>query len=45
MAETFDTEKVIREYIQQVIHMSLSTSKDNKPRVFELHFAFDDSLN
>lgn len=45
MSGTFDTENTIREYIAQVIHMSLSTSKDNKPRVFELHFAYDDQLN
>jgi uncharacterized protein YhbP (UPF0306 family) len=45
MSETFDTESIIREYITQVIHMSLSTTKDNKPRVFELHFAYDDQLN
>lgn len=45
MAETFDTEGTIREYINQVIHMSLSTSRDNKPRVFELHFAYDEGLN
>ena len=45
MAEAFDTESTIREYITQVIHMSLATSQDNKPRVFELHFAYDDDLN
>ena len=45
MPGTFDTESTIREYIAQVIHMSLSTSKDNKPRVFELHFAYDKQLN
>lgn len=45
MAEAFDTENIIREYVGQVIHMSLATSDNNKPRVFELHFAFDDNLN
>jgi len=41
----FDTEKTIREYLPQVIHMSLATSRDNKPRVFQVHYAFDDELN
>jgi uncharacterized protein YhbP (UPF0306 family) len=45
MAEQYDTEALIREYLPQVIHMSLATSKDNHPRVFEVHFAFDDELN
>ena len=45
MAETFDTEAVIREYLAQIIHMSLATSRDNKPRVFEVHYACDDGLN
>ncbi|HSX35621.1 MAG TPA: pyridoxamine 5'-phosphate oxidase family protein [Patescibacteria group bacterium] len=40
-----DVEKVIREYLPQVIHMSLGTSKDNKPWVCEVHFAWDDDLN
>lgn len=38
-------EKVIREYLPQVIHMSLGTSRDNKPWVCEVHFAYDDELN
>lgn len=45
MAEVHDTESTIREYLSQVIHMSLATSRDSKPRVIELHYAFDDSLN
>ena len=40
-----DIEKVIREYLPEVIHMSLATSKDNKPWVCEVHFAYDDDLN
>lgn len=43
--QAFDVEKTIREYLPQVIHMSLATSRDNKPRVFEVHFAFDNDLN
>lgn len=40
-----DTEKVIREYLPQVLHMSLATSVNNKPWVCEVHFVYDDELN
>jgi len=40
-----DIEQIIREYLPQVVHMSLGTSKDNKPWVCEVHFAYDDDLN
>lgn len=40
-----DIEKIIREYLPQVVHMSLATVKDNKPWVCEVHFAYDDALN
>lgn len=40
-----DIEKVIRDYLPQIVHMSLATSKDNKPWVCEVHFAYDDDLN
>src|SRR5476649_580094 len=40
-----DVERVVREYIEQVIHLSLGTSKDNKPWVSEVHFAYDEDLN
>ncbi len=40
-----DVEKTIRDYLPQVIHMSLGTSKDNKAWVCEVHFAYDDHLN
>ena len=40
----FDTEQVIREYLPQIIHLSLETSEDNHPWVCEVHFAFDDDL-
>lgn len=40
-----DVEKVIREYLPNIIHMSLATSKDNKPWVCEVHYAFDEDLN
>ena len=40
-----DVEKIIRDYLPQVIHLSLGTSKDNKPWVCEVHFAYDEDLN
>lgn len=40
-----DIEKVIRDYLPNVIHLSLATSRDNKPWVCEVHFAYDDNLN
>ncbi len=40
-----DIEKLVREYIAKTVHMSLATSRDNKPWVSEVHFAFDDKLN
>lgn len=37
---------MIRNYISQVIHMSLGTvGEDCRPWVCELHYAFDDELN
>ncbi|MDO8335314.1 MAG: pyridoxamine 5'-phosphate oxidase family protein [Candidatus Saccharibacteria bacterium] len=38
-------ENFIREYLPNVIHLSLATSADNKPWVCEVHFAYDDDLN
>src|SRR2546430_7154060 len=43
--KTLDIEKTIREYLPQIIHMSLSTCADNKPWICEVHFAYDDELN
>lgn len=40
-----DIEQTIRNYLPQIVHMSLATSADNKPWVCEVHFAFDDDLN
>jgi uncharacterized protein YhbP (UPF0306 family) len=40
-----DVEKIIREYIEPLVHMSLATVKDNKPWVCEVHFATDAELN
>lgn len=41
--ETIET--VIRDYIPQIIHMSLATSNGNRPWVCEVHFSYDDELN
>lgn len=38
-------ETIIRDYIPQIIHMSLATVADNKPWVCEVHFSYDDDLN
>lgn len=40
-----DVEKAIREYLPQVIHMSLGTCANGRPWVCEVHFAYDDDLN
>lgn len=40
-----DIEKIVREYIDKSLHMSLGTSKDNKPWVCEVHFVYDENLN
>lgn len=42
---TADVEKIIREYLVEVIHLSLATCRDNKPWVCEVHYVFDDTLN
>jgi uncharacterized protein YhbP (UPF0306 family) len=41
----FDVEKVVREYIDKSIHMSLATARDDKPWVSEVHFVYDNDLN
>jgi len=45
MDKSIDVEKVIREYLHQVVHLSLGTSSNNVPWVCEVHFAFDQDLN
>lgn len=40
-----DVEKTIREYLPNILHMSLGTCVDNKPWVCEVHFVYDDDLN
>lgn len=38
-------EQIIRQYLPQIIHMSMATCVDTKPWVYEVHFAYDDDLN
>lgn len=40
-----NVESTIRDYIKNVLHMSLGTCVDNKPWVCEVHFVYDDDLN
>jgi uncharacterized protein YhbP (UPF0306 family) len=40
-----DTEQFIRDYLPEILHLSLGTSKANKPWVSEVHFAYDEDLN
>ncbi len=40
-----DVEKTIREYLPEVIHLSLATVRDGKPWVCEVHYVFDQDLN
>lgn len=40
-----NVEKIIKNYIPQIVHMSLATSKNNVPWACEVHFAYDDELN
>ncbi len=40
-----DVEKIIREYLPQVIHLSLATCVENVPWVCEVHYVYDDELN
>ena len=40
-----DIEKIVREYIDKSIHMSLATVNDNRPWVCEVHFVYDKDLS
>lgn len=42
---SIDVEKIVREYIDKTLHMSLATASGNKPWVCEVHFAYDEELN
>lgn len=45
MENGLDIEKLIREYLPDVIHMSLGTCAGNKPWVCEVHYVYDEQLN
>lgn len=38
-------EQAIRDYLPDILHLSLAASKDNRPWVCEVHFAYDENLN
>ena len=38
-------EKTVRDYLPQVIHLSLATCAADKPWVCEVHYTYDDELN
>ncbi len=40
-----DVEQAIRDYLPDILHMSLATCASNKPWVCEVHFAYDQDLN
>jgi uncharacterized protein YhbP (UPF0306 family) len=40
-----DLERVIREYLPRVVHLSLSTCSHRRPWIAELHFGYDADLN
>jgi uncharacterized protein YhbP (UPF0306 family) len=45
LRNNMDVEQVIRNYLPQMIHMSLATSANNKPWICEVHYVFDAELN
>ena len=40
-----DVEKIVRDYLPKVLHMSMATVSDNRPWVCEVHFVYDEGLN
>jgi len=40
-----NVEQTIRDYLPEILHMSLGTCVDNRPWVCEVHFVYDDELN
>ena len=40
-----NVEKIIRGYIKDIVHMSIATSRQNKPWISEVHYSYDDDLN
>ena len=45
MEQNFDIEQAIRDYLPQIIHMSLVTCADAQPWACQVHYAVDDELN
>lgn len=45
MQSDVNVEQVIRDYLPDVMHMSLATCQGDKPWVCEVHFVYDDHLN
>lgn len=39
-----NVDKIVSEYIEKSLHMSLATTNDNKPWVCEVHFVYDDNF-
>ncbi len=40
-----NVEQAIRDYLPEIIHLSLATCADNRPWVCELHYSYDQDLN
>lgn len=40
-----DVQQTIREYLLEVVHLSLATVDNGKPWICEVHYACDDNLN
>jgi uncharacterized protein YhbP (UPF0306 family) len=40
-----DIEQTIREYLPDIYHLSLATTKNGIPWICEVHYVFDDDLN
>jgi uncharacterized protein YhbP (UPF0306 family) len=40
-----NVEELVRDYIDDSLHLSLATVRENRPWVSELHYAYDDDLN
>jgi uncharacterized protein YhbP (UPF0306 family) len=40
-----NVEQTVRDYLPEIMHMSLGTCANNRPWVCEVHFVYDDELN
>jgi len=43
--DSSNIQKIIKEYIHNVIHLSLATSDDNVPWITEVHLSYDEEYN